>query len=396
MLRRIKPIFGNLALLGGSLLACFAALEYGLFKYVLIPDGVIHNVTINNVVRYRPNTRAVFREPDGSQNLITVNADGWNSTKPRYKVEKTPGVLRVAVVGDSYVHGASVDVDKSFAHVIEQQLNARGIRAEVYRFGVDGAPLSQYLHMLRREVIRYKPDVVLFQLIHNDFDESYRFLFGRYASSFLKVRPKESGGFTEVAPEEFVPGFADFARGFRTFRYLYYETELHTKIRHIVNRVWWGGEAVASTKEMISSAVDIRNIQDQDTIWDVSHYVLRQIKYMATAYDFKPAFVMDGVREAVYSGEDRKTYEVAELNEIAAELTEELDLPFVDMQDVFAAHYRKHKTRFEFTWDWHWNELANRLVGETAVSLLLDDPRLLGTKQPARVSENRRATITLP
>ena len=41
---------------------------------------------------------------------------------------------------------------------------------------MDGAPLSQYPHVLRRDVPAFKPDVVLVQLIHNDFDESYRFL----------------------------------------------------------------------------------------------------------------------------------------------------------------------------------------------------------------------------
>ena len=65
---------------------------------------------------------------------------------------KTPGVLRVAVIGDSYVHGSFVNPDQGFPEVIERELNAAGVRAEVLRFGMDGAPLSQYLHMLRREV----------------------------------------------------------------------------------------------------------------------------------------------------------------------------------------------------------------------------------------------------
>jgi hypothetical protein len=69
--------------------------------------------------------------------------------------------------------------------VIERELTGAGVAAEVLRFGMDGAPLSQYLHLLRREVRAFKPDVVLVQLIHNDFDESYRFLETRYASSFL-------------------------------------------------------------------------------------------------------------------------------------------------------------------------------------------------------------------
>jgi hypothetical protein len=42
-------------------------------------------------------------------------------------------------------------------------------------------------HVLRREARAFRPHVVLGQLIHNDFDESYRFLKTRYASSFFKI-----------------------------------------------------------------------------------------------------------------------------------------------------------------------------------------------------------------
>ena len=165
----------------------FAFFELVVFGMILKPDDVLPNVSINGVVRYQPNTRATFRHPDGTQSLVTINAQGWNSTKPSYERAKTPGVLRVAVIGDSYVHGSFVNPDQGFPEVIERQLNAAGVRAEVLRFGMDGAPLSQYLHMLRREVRQYQPDVVVVQLIHNDFDESYRFLKTRYASSFLKI-----------------------------------------------------------------------------------------------------------------------------------------------------------------------------------------------------------------
>ncbi len=392
MWRRTRRLFGNVLLAAISLLACFALLEYGLFKYVLVPDDVTHNVTINNVVRYRPDTRAIFRRPGGTRHLVTINADGWNSTKPHYRVERTPSILRGAVVCDSYAHGAWVNVDEGFPRIIEQQLEARGIRAEGYRCAVDGAPLSQYLHMLRREVVRYRPDVVLFLLIHNDFDESYRLLHGRYASSFLKVRPDGDGGFSEVAPADFVPGFADVARASRSFRYLYYTTGLYKRMRVLVNRLWWGGEAVAETEEIISSAVDIRNIRDRETITNVSRYILREIEGLAARHGFKTAFVMDAVREAVYSGKHREAYEVSALNEIAGGLARELGRPFLDLQRTFADHHARHGKRFEYPWDWHWNRLANRIVGETATELLLRDPRLLGQEiRPGRLGSRRHA-----
>jgi hypothetical protein len=41
---------------------------------------------------------------------------------------------------------------------------------------------------------------------------------------------------------------------------------------------------------------------------------------------------------------------------------------------TFADHYARHQQRFEFAYDWHWNVLANRLVGETIAGVLLPGP----------------------
>ena len=251
--KRLKGFLANMAVVAGSFAICLLVAEFVVFKFLLVPDDVIPNVTINDVVRYEPNTRAVIRNPDGSEHLVTINADGWNSTKPVYKVERKPGVFRIAVVGDSYVQAAAVDVGDGFGELVEREFNKRGLPSEVYRFGIDGAPLSQYVHMIRQEVLRYQPDLILVQLIHNDFDESYRHLRGRYTSSYLKVGTNADGKIVELPPQPFEPGIADFMRQFRTFRYVYYETGLHEKVRRWVNSIWWGGDAHAIDHNFISS-----------------------------------------------------------------------------------------------------------------------------------------------
>jgi hypothetical protein len=379
MRARLRQIALNLALLAGSLLACLAFMELVVFGWVLRPDDLLPNVSIDGVVRYLPNTRAVFRHADGSETLATINARGWNSTRPDYAIERTPGVLRIAVVGDSYVHGSFVNVGEGFPEVIERRLEAAGFRAEVLRFGMDGAPLSQYLHMLRREVARYKPDLVVVLLIHNDFDESYRFLKTRYASSFLKIGTDEAGRPVEIAPAEFKPGWADTVRRSNTFRYLYYKTNAYLRLKSLVSRYWWGGTEEYAP-EFISSAVDIRNIADDAGNRFFARYVLRQMQALARENGFKLAFAMDGVREAVYAGKPPEAYEVHKLNIIARELTGELGLPFLDLQQTFTRHYADKAERFEFSYDWHWNVLGNRLAGAAIAGMLIDDPGLLSRR----------------
>ena len=368
---RIKELLGNFALAGGTLVVALLALEFVVFRYILVPDDVLRNVTINQVVRYQPNAKATFRHPDGSSSRVTINAQGWNSTRKSYEVAKPANALRVAVVGDSYVHGAFLDPDKGFPMVIERQLRAKGHKAEVYQFGMDGAPLSQYLHVLRREVVKYQPDIVVVPLIHNDFDESYRFLKTRYASSFMKLHRNSDGDIEEITPATFKGGLSDKLRASSMFRYIYYETGLYLRIKGFVSKYFWGGKE-EWTPEFISSAVDIRKIRDHRSNEFFARYVLAEMKSLSDEYGFKLVVAMDGVREAIYERKSPSQYEVWKLNEIAAKITRELGLPFVQLQEVFRRDYIAHGERLEFEFDWHWNVRGNELVGRSIARLIED------------------------
>ena len=122
----LKSILEKCALIVGSLLFCFVIFEFIVFKYILYTSDNIPNVSINNIVRFEPNTKARLYEPDGTSQTIEINAQGWNSTKKSYKEEKTEGTMRIAVIGDSYVQASAVNVPEAFAEVIEQELNKNG------------------------------------------------------------------------------------------------------------------------------------------------------------------------------------------------------------------------------------------------------------------------------
>lgn len=390
MRTKLKHWLGNLSLALAALLTVLAVLEFAVFRTILKPDDVIANVTINDVVRYEPGRIASFRHPDGRESTVQINSDGWNSVKPRYERTRSPDRLRIAVIGDSYVHASAVNVEQAFPELIEQRLKETGIDAEVLRFGMDGAPLSQYLHVLRREVTAYSPDLVLVQLIHNDFDESYRFLKTRYASSFLKVDVDEQGHVTEFAPIGFVPSIADLLRASAMFRYLYYETNLYLTLKSWVSRYFWGGDESYSPEHIVSG-IDVRKLDDPARITRVTRYILAEMQKLAVSHEFKLAVAMDGVRETVYRRPDAQTAKVAQLNAIAAEATARVGVPFLDLTETFGSDFAQHKLPFEYPYDWHWNVRANALVGTTLADWLLADPRLLGSTNPAARAAEARA-----
>jgi hypothetical protein len=117
---------------------------------------------------------------------------------------------------------------------------------------------------------------------------------------------------------------------------------------------------------------------------------------IAAADGFRLAFVMDGVREAVYAGKPQSTFAVGRLNEIAAELTSELGLPFLDLYETFRAEYVRTGRRLEYAYDWHWNAEANRIVGEAIARFLSEDPRLLASLPQRQAAAPVRTEGSIP
>ncbi len=96
-----------------------------------------------------------------------VNNSGWNS-EIDYRT-KERGKPLLAIIGDSYVEALQVDVDKSVTAILRRRLEDK---FDVYSFGVAGMALSDYLQMSRYVRKEFSPDMMIINVVHNDFDES--------------------------------------------------------------------------------------------------------------------------------------------------------------------------------------------------------------------------------
>ena len=150
------------------------------------------------------------------------------SSLAEYKETKPASTYRIAMIGDSSIEGLAVEPTANVAEQLQEETGNPSL--EVYRFGIPAAPLSQYLHMLRREVCRYRPDLVIVNLVHNDFRESYTFDPRAFASSFLKLE-FNGGGVHEIEPRELVqPWYEPILAGLATARYLARRYNLQAKL----------------------------------------------------------------------------------------------------------------------------------------------------------------------
>lgn len=97
------------------------------------------------------------------ESFVRINRDGFRG--PDYAKVKPPGVIRVAVLGDSYAEAIQVAEDKTFTAVTGRELAdwalLKGKRIEAMNFGVDGYGTAQELITLQRKVWAYSPDIVV-------------------------------------------------------------------------------------------------------------------------------------------------------------------------------------------------------------------------------------------
>ena len=94
-----------------------------------------------------------------------------------HSIAKPPGVVRIAVVGSSYVSAPDVPVNRNFVSVLERLLNRHSEQkytAEVFNFGVNAYCPVQSYYTLNKSVWRYSPDIILFVVSNIDILETCR------------------------------------------------------------------------------------------------------------------------------------------------------------------------------------------------------------------------------
>lgn len=88
-----------------------------------------------------------------------TNKDGMRDSS--LALEKPPGVVRIAAVGDSMVEGYQVSSDQTFVKQLANRLTADGIKSEGLNFGMSGFSTTQALYLFKEKIQKYHPDVLI-------------------------------------------------------------------------------------------------------------------------------------------------------------------------------------------------------------------------------------------
>lgn len=71
-------------------------------------------------------------------------------------------------LGDSILFGVGVDDEKTFAHLVERQLQEKGVEFEFINAGVYGYDLKEEINYYEKEGRLFDVDVILLAMFHND------------------------------------------------------------------------------------------------------------------------------------------------------------------------------------------------------------------------------------
>jgi lysophospholipase L1-like esterase len=158
---RGRDVLAGTILAGIGILFALVMLEVGVRWMHLVPDRFWEPDPVLGA-RLIPGQHGWWTQEDREFVVpVQVNHHGLRDIERDYA--KAPGVFRILILGDSFVEAMHVPLEKTFPHVLQQELNgdAGGARIEVMGAGVSGYGTASELLYFEREGKRYQPDLVV-------------------------------------------------------------------------------------------------------------------------------------------------------------------------------------------------------------------------------------------
>lgn len=271
------------------------------------------------------------------------------------------GKPTMAVIGDSFVQASQVPNAEAFHALLHNALQGQG---NVYGFGVQGAPLSQYLLFAQYARERYQPEAMVFTIISNDFDQSIH----QYGSTLLSGMHL----FSDTSPQARLelleyeggdrPGLRGLLKRSALLRYLYDNVGLNPGQL----KAWFAPKPDQSNTALFGGApanVEPERLMAAQRAVDLFFQHLPE-KSGLTAD--KIVFVLDGMREV----KDTATGDIAEqsyfgqMRRYFTQAAQQGGYTVVDMHPIFyQAQQNGEKVDF-IPIDWHWNSFGHALVAD--------------------------------
>ncbi|MCA9727945.1 MAG: GDSL-type esterase/lipase family protein [Candidatus Eisenbacteria bacterium] len=270
-----------------------------------------------------------------------VNDDGWISEIDYRPLRRSDRPL-VAIIGDSFIEALQVDVDQSVSSVLRRRLAGE---ADVLSMGVSGAPLSQYLHLVRYAVQEYDPDAIVVNVVQNDLSESLRSVDSKKGTLQLEV---EGDRVRELPILPYRPSArARLLRRSALVRYLWINAKIQT-----IGRRWRRAKPPVYAGNVVVSRVSKYRSQCEAA----TPYLMREMRQAAG--DRILIVAMNAMRDDVYGTQTGDSL-IAWIPPLVLCSAEDAGATTLDLDPVFRELFRDG-ARYTLTYDGHWSPAGHR------------------------------------
>ena len=332
----------------------------------LLPSGS------DRIARFHPSER--WRYSAGWDffivNEMRTNNAGWVSEVDYVREAEMPLLV---FIGDSFVEGNHLPWRGTCHGRLAGRLEGE---IRVYSFGMNAAPLSQYLAYAQHARDTYRPAAMVILIIENDFDESLRqFQYLRRQPHFFAFEEQPDGSLVLAPPlaarEDPVSRFRRLRQWVneqsRLLRYRYYHVRdtrrsiYQEQRRNDPNAAGSPGDPFRETDPAAAHASLV------EASYRAVDAFLQMLPERSGLDPARIVFVVDGIRPYRYTEGwehrwDGSYHDVMRryfMDEARADGYE-----VIDMQPVFVDHYRSHRQPFNWLRDNHWNALGHGLCAE--------------------------------
>ncbi len=158
-----KPFWKNLLI---NLLLVFFMFNF----LMLCFEGILRIGLLDNIAVWTAPKYLLEDELTDARNYIFQARHGMLKFNDRFRSPQKPAHIkyRIAILGDSFLQGTSIDYDTVWSHQLENKLKAEFPEVEVLTFGRSGWPTVTEFAYLKQEGIKYNPDLAIFGFVTND------------------------------------------------------------------------------------------------------------------------------------------------------------------------------------------------------------------------------------
>jgi lysophospholipase L1-like esterase len=179
---RIRRVLAGATAIAISVLVAFAILEFGFARFYYTNDAELRQDEFDPELgwRLKPGEYTVKAPQAFMTHVVSINQMGLREARTTPRNGSSP-VRRVVALGDSFTFGQGVDDATLFTTQLERRLNERqtAIRYEVINAGVPGYGTGQELLLTRRLMDRgVVGQVYVLNLFTNDLLDNLRLDYG--------------------------------------------------------------------------------------------------------------------------------------------------------------------------------------------------------------------------